>query len=108
WVAQCDTRSAEAAFRPPVATRKPKISGVESATVVGPAGEEIHTDEFGRVRVQFHWDRYGKRDDNSSCWMHVSQPWGGAGYGGSNLPRIRQEVIVDFLGGDPGRPGGTR
>src|SRR5262249_35064341 len=60
--------------------------------------------EFGRVRVQFHWDRYGSRDDNSSCWIHVNQPWGGAGYGASNLPRIGQEVLVDFLGGDPDRP----
>jgi type VI secretion system secreted protein VgrG len=104
WYVQCDTRSADAPFRPPVATKKPRIPGVESATVVGPEGEEIHTDEFGRVRVQFHWDRYGQRDDNSSCWMHVSQPWGGAGYGGVNLPRVGQEVLVDFLGGDPDRP----
>jgi type VI secretion system secreted protein VgrG len=56
------------------------------------------------VRVQFHWDRYGKRDDNSSCWIHVSQPWGGAGYGGTSLARVGQEVLVDFLGGDPDRP----
>jgi len=66
--------------------------------------EEIHTDEFGRVRVQFHWDREGNRDENSSCWIHVSQPWSGAGFGGTNLPRVGQEVIVDFLGGDPDRP----
>ena len=72
--------------------------------MVGPAGEEIHTDEFGRVRVQFHWDREGQMDENSSCWIHVSQPWGGTGYGGINLPRIGQEVLVDFLGGDPDRP----
>jgi type VI secretion system secreted protein VgrG len=71
---------------------------------VGKAGEEIHTDEFGRVRVQFHWDRRGTMDERSSCWIHVSQPWGGAGYGGVNLPRVGQEVIVDFLGGDPDRP----
>jgi len=67
-------------------------------------GEEIHTDEFGRVRVQFHWDREGHRDSRSSCWIHVSQPWSGAGYGGTNLPRVGQEVIVDFLGGDPDQP----
>jgi type VI secretion system secreted protein VgrG len=104
WVSKCEVRSADVQFRPPLATKKPKISGVESAVVVGPGGEEIHTDEFGRVRVQFHWDRYGQRNDDSSCWIHVSQPWGGAGFGGVNLPRIGQEVIVDFLGGDPDRP----
>jgi type VI secretion system secreted protein VgrG len=92
------------AVYPELRTPKPKVSGVESATVVGPAGEEIHTDEFGRVRVHFHWDRESQMDDNSSCWIHVSQPWGGTGFGGSNLPRVGQEVIVDFLGGDPDRP----
>ncbi|APR87514.1 Putative vgr related protein [Minicystis rosea] len=99
-----EVRSAEQAYRPKVQTPKPKVTGVESATVVGAAGEEIHTDEFGRVRVHFHWDRESQMDDNSSCWIPVSQPWGGAGYGGSNLPRVGQEVIVDFLGGDPNRP----
>jgi type VI secretion system secreted protein VgrG len=78
--------------------------GVESATVVGPAGDEIHTDEFGRVRVHFHWDRESQMNEKSSCWIHVSQSWGGTGYGGVNLPRIGQEVLVDFLGGDPDRP----
>jgi type VI secretion system secreted protein VgrG len=101
---RCEARSADLAFRPPLATPKPKIAGVESATVVGPAGEEIHTDEFGRIRVHFHWDRESKMNDDSSCWIHVSQPWGGSGYGGMNLPRVGQEVIVDFLGGDPDRP----
>jgi type VI secretion system secreted protein VgrG len=67
-------------------------------------GEEIHTDEFGRVRVHFHWDRESQMNESSSCWIHVSQPWGGSGFGGTNLPRIGQEVIVDFLGGDPDRP----
>jgi type VI secretion system secreted protein VgrG len=100
----CEVRSADTAYHPPLRQAKPKVSGVESATVVGPSGEEIHTDEFGRVRVQFHWDREGSRDENSSCWIHVSQPWGGSGFGGSNLPRVGQEVIVDFLGGDPDRP----
>ena len=102
--ASCEARSASQPYRPPLLTPKPKIVGVESATVVGPKGEEIHTDEFGRVRVHFHWDRESKRDDKSSCWIHVSQSWGGSGFGGSNLPRIGQEVIVDFLGGDPDRP----
>jgi type VI secretion system secreted protein VgrG len=104
WSHHCSARSTEQPYHPPVTTPKPKVSGVESATVVGPPGEEIHTDEFGRVRVHFHWDRESKMDDNSSCWIHVSQPWGGAGYGGTNLPRVGQEVIVDFLGGDPDRP----
>jgi type VI secretion system secreted protein VgrG len=103
-VCSCDVRGADQPYHPPLRQTKPKVSGVESATVVGPAGEEIHTDEFGRVRVQFHWDREGQWDENSSCWIHVSQPWGGSGFGGSNLPRIGQEVIVDFLGGDPDRP----
>ncbi|MFT3772848.1 MAG: type VI secretion system tip protein TssI/VgrG [Minicystis sp.] len=100
----CEVRSADQPYHPPLRQVKPKVHGVENATVVGPAGEEIHTDEFGRVRVQFHWDREGQRDARSSCWIHVSQPWSGAGYGGTNLPRVGQEVIVDFLGGDPDRP----
>lgn len=104
WVHRCEAVSAEVPYRPPLSTPKPKVNGVESATVVGPPGEEIHCDEFGRVRVHFHWDRESKMDDNSSCWIHVSQPWAGAGYGGTNLPRVGQEVLVDFLGGDPDRP----
>ncbi|HRI68788.1 MAG TPA: type VI secretion system tip protein TssI/VgrG [Polyangium sp.] len=104
WTHQCEAKSAKKAYRPETNSVKPKVNGVESATVVGPAGEEIHCDEFGRVRVHFHWDRESKMDDNSSCWIPVSQPWGGAGYGGINLPRIGQEVLIDFLGGDPDRP----
>ena len=100
----CEARSAADPYHPPLRQPKPKAGGVESATVVGPGSEEIHTDEFGRVRVQFHWDREGRRDETSSCWIHVSQAWGGAGYGATNLPRVGQEVIVDFLGGDPDRP----
>jgi type VI secretion system secreted protein VgrG len=104
WTQNIEARSAEVPFRPPLVTPKPKAVGVESATVVGPPGEEIHVDEFGRVRVHFHWDRESKMNQDSSTWIHVSQPWGGAGYGGSNLPRVGQEVIVDFLSGDPDRP----
>ena len=96
--------SADLAYHPPDKTPKPRTQGVESATVVGPPGEEIHTDEFGRVRVQFHWDREGGFDENSSCWIRVSQPWGGSGYGATSLPRVGQEVLVDFLAGDPDRP----
>lgn len=104
WSCACEAVSAELAYRPPLVTPKPKTNGVESATVVGPPGEEIHTDEFGRVRVHFHWDRDSRMNEQSSCWIHVSQPWAGAGFGATNLPRVGQEVLVDFLGGDPDRP----
>lgn len=104
WTHQIAVASAKNAYRPPLETLKPKVNGVESATVVGPPGEEIHCDEFGRVRVHFHWDRESKMDDDSSCWLHVSHPWAGAAYGAVNLPRVGQEVLVDFLGGDPDRP----
>ncbi|XXT19362.1 type VI secretion system tip protein TssI/VgrG [Sorangium sp. So ce429] len=104
WSHHCNARGTDIPFRPELVTPKPKVNGVESATVVGRAGEEIHTDEFGRVRVHFHWDRESRMDDNSSCWIHVSQSWGGAGFGGMNLPRVGQEVLVDFLNGDPDRP----
>ncbi|MDI3287314.1 type VI secretion system tip protein TssI/VgrG [Polyangium sp. 15x6] len=104
WSQSVTTVSGEAPYRPEVQTPAPKAVGVESATVVGPPGEEIHVDEFGRVCVHFHWDRESQMDEKSSCWIHVSQPWGGAGFGGSALPRVGQEVIVDFLNGDPDRP----
>jgi type VI secretion system secreted protein VgrG len=104
WHQECEAVSADVPYRPALETSKPKVSGVETATVVGPAGEEIHTDEFGRIRVHFHWDRESRFDDNSSCWIPSSQPWSGTGFGGMNLPRVGQEVIVDFLGGDPDRP----
>ena len=96
--------SAEVSYRPERTTPRPNISGVECATVVGPQGETIHCDEFGRVRVQFHWDRYGKMDELSSCWIPVNQPWAGEGFGMVNLPRIGQEVLVSFLGGNPEEP----
>ena len=91
-------------FRPARSTPKSLVSGVQTAVVTGPAGEEIHTDEFGRVKVQFHWDREGKKDENSSCWVRVSQVHAGKGFGGIDIPRIGEEVIVDFLEGDPDRP----
>ena len=94
----------QVAFRPARLTPRPKMSGPQTATVVGKAGEEIWTDEFGRVRLQFHWDREGASDEKSSCWVRVGQLWAGAGYGAQYLPRIGHEVIVDFLGGDPDRP----
>ncbi|MBI4703216.1 MAG: type VI secretion system tip protein VgrG [Deltaproteobacteria bacterium] len=92
------------AYRPAPRTPKPRVHGVQSAMVVGPKGQEIHTDEFGRVRAQFPWDREGKADDNSSCWIRVSQGWSGTGFGMINLPRIGQEVLVGFLDGDPDQP----
>jgi len=94
----------DAPYVPPERTPKPRVEGVQSATVVGPAGQEIHTDEFGRVRVQFPWDREGKNDDDSSCWVRVSQGWAGTGYGMIMIPRVGQEVLIGFLEGDPDHP----
>jgi type VI secretion system secreted protein VgrG len=85
-------------------TRRARVAGPQTAIVVGKAGEEIYTDQYGRVKVQFHWDREGKRDENSSCWVRVSQVWAGKNWGAMHIPRIGQEVIVDFLEGDPDRP----
>ena len=95
---------AEVPYRPPRKAKKPRIEGAQTALVVGPEGEEIYTDEHGRVKVSFHWDRAGEANEKSSCWIRVSQAWAGAGWGGMMLPRIGQEVIVDFLEGDPDRP----
>ncbi len=92
-----------AVFRPAHHTPLP-AAGPQTARVVGPDGEEIYTDEFGRVKVKFHWDRYSKGDENSSCWIRVSQPWAGAGWGGIMIPRIGEEVLVGFEEGDPDRP----
>ncbi|MDQ0572559.1 type VI secretion system secreted protein VgrG [Variovorax paradoxus] len=92
------------AWRPARATPKPRTHGPQTAVVVGPAGEEIWTDQYGRVKVQFHWDRVGEHDEHSSCWVRVSTAWAGATFGGAALPRIGQEVIVDFLNGDPDHP----
>ncbi len=91
-------------FRPARVTPKPIVHGAQTAEVVGPAGEEIYCDKYGRVKVQFHWDRRGQKDDKSSCWMRVSHAWAGKGWGAISIPRIGQEVIVDFLEGDPDRP----
>jgi type VI secretion system secreted protein VgrG len=95
---------ATTAFRPSRMTPKPIIQGSQTAIVVGKANEEIWTDEYGQVKVQFHWDRYGKRDENSSCWMRVAQVWAGEQWGAMHTPRIGQEVIVSFLEGDPDQP----
>jgi len=95
---------AKTPYRPPRNTPKARVQGPQTAIVVGPAGQEIWTDKYGRVKVQFHWDRYGQSDEKSSCWVRVSQPWAGKGWGTVAIPRIGQEVIVDFLEGDPDRP----
>ena len=91
-------------FRPPRLTPKPNVQGCQTAVVVGPGGEEIYTDKYGRVKVQFHWDREGKKNEDSSCWIRVSYPWAGKNWGGIHIPRIGQEVVVDFLEGDPDQP----
>ncbi len=91
-------------FRPRKVTPKPTINGSQTAVVVGPEGEEIFTDKYGRIKVQFHWDRRGAMDEKSSCWIRVGQLMAGANWGGLFIPRIGQEVIVEFLDGDPDRP----
>ncbi|NOT26809.1 MAG: type VI secretion system tip protein VgrG [Acidobacteria bacterium] len=96
--------SSQQQFRPRRTTPKPFVQGPQTAVVVGPAGDEIYTDKYGRVKVQFHWDRYGKKNESSSCWTRVSHPWAGKGWGAVSTPRIGQEVIVDFLEGDPDQP----
>ena len=104
WTIRGTASFAAVPYRPALVTKKPKIFGVQSAVVVGAAGEKVHTDEFGRVRVQFHWDREGKFDENSSVWIRVSQAWAGSGYGMVNLPRVGNEVLVGFVEGDPDNP----
>ena len=91
-------------YRPSRTTPKPVVPGTQTAVVVGPAGEEIFTDKYGRVKVQFHWDREGKNDADSSCWVRVGTPWAGKNWGMIHIPRIGQEVIITFLEGDPDRP----
>jgi type VI secretion system secreted protein VgrG len=91
-------------FRPQRETKRPKIAGMQTATVVGPAGEEIFVDKYGRVKVQFHWDREGKMNADSSCWLRVAQVWAGKGWGGFFWPRIGHEVVVIFEEGDPDQP----
>lgn len=94
----------EYVFRPPRLSRIPVVQGVQTATVVGRSGEEITTDQYGRVKVQFHWDRVGTKNENSSCWVRVAQIWAGKNWGGMFIPRVGQEVIVDFLEGNPDCP----
>ncbi|MBA9902478.1 type VI secretion system tip protein VgrG [Burkholderia cepacia] len=91
-------------YRPVFIIERPSIIGPQTAIVVGPEGEEIYTDNLGRVKVQFHWDRLGKRNQSSSCWVRVGQPWAGRGFGMIQIPRIGDEVVVIFLDGNPDRP----
>ncbi|MEY4580510.1 MAG: hypothetical protein RL701_5213 [Pseudomonadota bacterium] len=103
-VAEVSAISSKVQYRALQFTPKPSINGPQTAIVVGKAGEEIWTDQYGRVKVQFHWDRVGKSDQDSSCWVRVAQIWAGGRWGGIHIPRIGQEVIVEFLEGDPDRP----
>ncbi|EHI7817671.1 type VI secretion system tip protein VgrG, partial [Salmonella enterica] len=100
---RCEVVPADRTWRVPPQP-KPRVDGPQSATVTGPAGEEIFCDEHGRVRVKFRWDRYNPATEASSCWIRVSQAWAGAGFGNLAIPRVGQEVIVDFLNGDPDQP----
>jgi type VI secretion system secreted protein VgrG len=95
---------ADLVYRPPRQTRKPRIAGLQTAIVVGKSGEEIWTDKYGRIKVQFHWDQLGKKDESSSCWIRVAHGWAGKSWGQIFIPRIGQEVVVSFLEGDPDRP----
>ncbi|MEM1033680.1 MAG: type VI secretion system tip protein TssI/VgrG [Myxococcota bacterium] len=104
WTNRVDVVRADRPYRPPLSTPRPKADGLEHATVVGPPGEEIHTDERGRLKVHFHWDRDGRRDGQDTCWVQLVQAWSGPGFGAAHLPRIGHEVIVEFIGGDPERP----
>jgi type VI secretion system secreted protein VgrG len=95
---------ADVQYRPPTVTPKPRVDGPQTARVVGRKGEDIWHDKHNRIKVQFHWDREGKKDENSSCWVRVAQQWAGSGFGFCFIPRIGQEVVVDFLEGDPDQP----
>lgn len=91
-------------FRPPLKTPKPSIDGVQTAVVVGKPGDEIYTDKYGRIKLQFHWDRYGSKNEVSSCWVRVATQWAGKKWGTIAIPRVGQEVVVTFLNGDPDQP----
>jgi type VI secretion system secreted protein VgrG len=94
----------DALYRPPLRHPKPQVLGYQTAVVTGPAGEEIHCDRHGRVKVQFFWDREGQGDDRSSCWLRVASGWAGERIGGLGIPRVGMEVLVEFLEGDPDQP----
>ena len=104
WTITGEATYGDEPHRPARRTPRPRIAGVQSALVVGPPGEEIHTDPMGRVRVEFPWDREGKSDEKSSCFLRVSQAWAGPGYGIVAVPRVGEEVLVSFFDGDPDQP----
>lgn len=91
-------------YRPASVTPKPRIDGVQTAVVVGKSGDEIYTDKYGRIKLQFHWDRYGPKDETSSCWVRVATQWAGNKWGSVTIPRVGQEVVVTFINGDPDQP----
>ncbi|HEY4215361.1 MAG TPA: type VI secretion system tip protein TssI/VgrG [Steroidobacteraceae bacterium] len=95
---------ARESYRPPLLTPKPRIYGTQTAMVVGTADSEITVDKYGCVKVQFHWDRVGQKNEDSSCWVRVAQAWAGRTWGAHYLPRVKDEVVVSFLEGDPDRP----
>ena len=94
----------EVTYRPPLKTAKPRIDGVQTALVVGKPGDEIYTDKYGRIKLQFYWDRYGQKNESSSCWVRVATAWAGPKWGTLNIPRVGQEVVVTFVNGDPDQP----
>ena len=104
WTLTGEAAFADVPYRPAQRTTRPKINGLQSAFVTGPKGEEIYTDKYGRVRAQFHWDRDGKYDEHSTCWIRVSQGWAGAAFGMMAIPRLGQEVLVCFWEGNPDEP----
>jgi len=104
YVGRITAIDAQQQYRAPRINPKPVVQGPQTAIVVGASGDEIHTDQYGRVKCQFHWDRYGEANQNSSCWIRVAQSWAGKKWGTLYLPRVGHEVIVDFLEGDPHRP----
>ena len=104
WTCKFSALESSTQFRPARITPRPVIPGVQTAKVVGPSADEIHTDEYGRIKVQFHWDREGQLDEKSSCWIRIAQMWAGPSWGSQHIPRIGHEVVVSFLDGDPDRP----
>ena len=104
WSIKFTVQKSSAQYRPAKVTPWPPVGGPHTAVVSGPKGEEIWTDKYGRVKVQFPWDRYGKNDENSSCWIRVSSPWAGSNFGGVQIPRIGQEVLIEYINGEVNRP----
>lgn len=104
WTLDFTVQKSTEQYRPAKKTPRPSVLGIHTAKVVGPPGEEIWCDKYGRVKLQFPWDRYGQSDENSSCWVRVSSPWAGGNFGGVNIPRIGQEVLIEYINGDINRP----